>query len=342
LAQAAAAQASHPQGPMAVRGAAAEDPYAVLGVPCTASLAEVKHAYHELSRKLHPDKDHSSPAGVATARFQRLKESYERLCDPAKRLALGKTVIVKPPQPPAPAASRPADPRKRPAPAGDLRGHDAAFAQYRSRFAAQGRCRAPPKPTIDVLDSDDEMKAREAEWEAAEAVRRAQKRRKARYAAEQMRRMRQGVDPKPAPAPAPAPATGSGAKPAPAAEAPATPSYVRVAFREAVAAGTRPAPPAAELEAAFQQHGAKVVSLGASNAVLKVPGGESCAVSCAVTFHGWEGSACSEATRSVYKDIRMVVAPVSVSGSALPGPNPTVVASKLHVVTCDQAGAKLL
>ena len=88
----------------------AEDPYKVLGLSRGASSAEVKHAYRELSRRLHPDKDRQAPASVATARFQSLKAAYELLSDPVRRRALDSTVVSAPAWPTA-AANKAAAPR---------------------------------------------------------------------------------------------------------------------------------------------------------------------------------------------------------------------------------------
>ena len=60
-----------------------KDPYEVLGVPRTASDAEVKKAYRRLARKFHPDVN----PGDATAhkRFQEIAAAYEVLKDPKRR-----------------------------------------------------------------------------------------------------------------------------------------------------------------------------------------------------------------------------------------------------------------
>ena len=59
------------------------DPYKILGVPKTASEAEIKKAFRALAKKHHPDKH----AGDATAqkRFQEISGAYDILGDKEKR-----------------------------------------------------------------------------------------------------------------------------------------------------------------------------------------------------------------------------------------------------------------
>ncbi len=61
----------------------AKDFYAVLGVPKTASEAEIKQAYRKLSREIHPDK-HKGDKGME-AKFKEVNEAYEVLSDPQKK-----------------------------------------------------------------------------------------------------------------------------------------------------------------------------------------------------------------------------------------------------------------
>src|SRR6478736_4126810 len=60
-----------------------KDYYAVLGVPRTASDADLKKAFRKLAREYHPDvaKDKKR----AEEKFKEINEAYEVLGDPAKR-----------------------------------------------------------------------------------------------------------------------------------------------------------------------------------------------------------------------------------------------------------------
>src|SRR4249920_2635311 len=60
-----------------------KDYYAVLGVPRTASPAEVKKAFRKLARQHHPDAKPGDTA--AERRFKEINEANEVLSDPAKR-----------------------------------------------------------------------------------------------------------------------------------------------------------------------------------------------------------------------------------------------------------------
>lgn len=57
------------------------DPYAVLGVPRDASLAQIKSAYRSIARETHPDLTHSTDS----AAFREATEAYSLLSDPEQR-----------------------------------------------------------------------------------------------------------------------------------------------------------------------------------------------------------------------------------------------------------------
>src|SRR4051812_21779545 len=59
------------------------DYYATLGVPRTASQADIKKAFRKLARQHHPDVNKGKPD--AEKRFKELSEANEVLSDPEKR-----------------------------------------------------------------------------------------------------------------------------------------------------------------------------------------------------------------------------------------------------------------
>jgi Ca-activated chloride channel family protein len=59
------------------------DPYAVLGVDQNATSEEIKRAYRQAARRLHPDVNQHNPG--AAAQFQDVTVAYELLIDPEKR-----------------------------------------------------------------------------------------------------------------------------------------------------------------------------------------------------------------------------------------------------------------
>lgn len=60
-----------------------KDPYAVLGVPKTASAAELKKAFRDLAKKYHPDRNRDDK--TLEAKFKQINSAYEILGDETKR-----------------------------------------------------------------------------------------------------------------------------------------------------------------------------------------------------------------------------------------------------------------
>jgi DnaJ-class molecular chaperone len=61
----------------------AVDPYTLLGVPRTASEADIKKAYRKLAKELHPDANKDNPK--ASERFSEVTQAYDILGDAEKR-----------------------------------------------------------------------------------------------------------------------------------------------------------------------------------------------------------------------------------------------------------------
>jgi len=59
------------------------DPYSTLGVPRTASEADIKSAYRKLAKQLHPDRNTDNPK--AAEKFSDATRAYDLLSDKAKR-----------------------------------------------------------------------------------------------------------------------------------------------------------------------------------------------------------------------------------------------------------------
>ncbi len=58
--------------------------YELLGVSSSANNAELRKAFHQLSKKLHPDTT-SLPSDEATRQFQNVCQAYDLLSDPILR-----------------------------------------------------------------------------------------------------------------------------------------------------------------------------------------------------------------------------------------------------------------
>ena len=92
--------------------------YSILGIPRTATPAEIKRAFRQRARQLHPD---VNPSPDATARFQELNAAYHLLINPLRRARYDRTGSAarrayRPPSP-RPAPVRPSPPAHRPTPA---------------------------------------------------------------------------------------------------------------------------------------------------------------------------------------------------------------------------------
>jgi DnaJ-class molecular chaperone len=59
------------------------DPYSILGVPRTASEADIKSAYRKLAKELHPDRNKDNPQ--ASEKFSEATRAYDLLSDKGKR-----------------------------------------------------------------------------------------------------------------------------------------------------------------------------------------------------------------------------------------------------------------
>ena len=70
--------------------AAGADPYRTLGVPRHASIADIKRAYRQLARKLHPDRvkgagSQGASNDAATRKFIAVNAAFEILSDASAR-----------------------------------------------------------------------------------------------------------------------------------------------------------------------------------------------------------------------------------------------------------------
>ena len=60
-----------------------KDYYRTLGIPSSASIAEIKKAYRALAFKYHPDKNPGN--SLSEAQFKEIQEAYRVLSDVHKR-----------------------------------------------------------------------------------------------------------------------------------------------------------------------------------------------------------------------------------------------------------------
>lgn len=297
-----------------------DDPYKVLGVAPSVSDAELKCVYHHLSLQIHPDKDHSRPKAESTARFQRLKSAYELLSDPARRrdfdAVLGgrRSTVVAQAAPSATCARS----------AGCLaaKKRKAGAGAPRSRKARTCPVVEVMESDVEVFDSGEEDAARNAEWEAAEAVRNVHARRRRLRAAEQARREQARHEEEP--------------KAAAKAAGPQR-SHVRLKLR----GGLAPRLETDDIQQALLTFHCRVLSADAAHVVVSVES-EARAVACVLSFHGWQGRACTAAEVHLFSRVSVVTGPVSREGHALAGSQATVTATQSKIVYCDRGGATSL
>jgi curved DNA-binding protein CbpA len=84
------------------------DPYLVLGVPPTATQAEITHAYRTRLRAHHPDTRNPPASQTADEHLRQLLAAYALLRDPARRADYDRATAL--------AATPPAHRRQRPTP----------------------------------------------------------------------------------------------------------------------------------------------------------------------------------------------------------------------------------
>lgn len=63
--------------------------YSILGVSTSATEEEIKKAYKELAKKLHPDRNN----GIETEQFKEINEAYDILSDKKKKAEYDKEII---------------------------------------------------------------------------------------------------------------------------------------------------------------------------------------------------------------------------------------------------------
>lgn len=63
--------------------------YSILGLSTSATEEEIKKAYKELAKKLHPDRNN----GIETEQFKEITEAYDILSDKKKKAEYDKEII---------------------------------------------------------------------------------------------------------------------------------------------------------------------------------------------------------------------------------------------------------
>lgn len=67
-----------------------KDPYEILGVSRNASMDEIKKAYHQLSRKYHPDANVNNPlADLAAEKFKEVQQAYDQIVKERENASFG-------------------------------------------------------------------------------------------------------------------------------------------------------------------------------------------------------------------------------------------------------------
>ena len=69
-----------------------EDHYSLLGVPFTATHAEITRAYRRAMKRAHPDRQHPTRRAAAEGLARRLNEAYTVLANPLRRQAYDRTI----------------------------------------------------------------------------------------------------------------------------------------------------------------------------------------------------------------------------------------------------------
>jgi curved DNA-binding protein CbpA len=90
------------------------DPYAVLGVPHTATEADIRAAYLALMAKYHPDRHQGNPLeDLAAAKVAEINSAYDILSNPKRRAAYDSGRLGWPRPANAPFSTAPGGARKR-------------------------------------------------------------------------------------------------------------------------------------------------------------------------------------------------------------------------------------
>lgn len=114
-----------------------DDPYAVLGVPCEATPAELKAAFRRLAKEMHPDQNPNR----TSVRFGKVFAAYQLLSDPVKRADYDRRTRS------APRDRPPGETPRREAKAAPNGGPQDAKGASADPKTARGNAPPPPSPT---------------------------------------------------------------------------------------------------------------------------------------------------------------------------------------------------